>query len=193
MATLEVFWTPDEMAHWISELAGQYALRILVFPAHPDVDKPFWKDAPVSAVDIKNAFHIYLAPKADPHAKRVKKMGDVNQRGWGWMVVRGGGLYAKPERLLEKTEVIAEDRAAAPIKLAKCVAWLKRQVAKDPAFKTGARISWTHLPGADRDDHKVLSSQGARDAFGRGVLWVASRGSAMIRYAPPQPSTDRTA
>src|SRR4051812_1972378 len=106
MATLTVFWTAEDGAGWLAQVATKYNLRLLIFPAFPNHRKPIWRDAPFAARDLRNAAHMYLVRRGDVHAATAKTISDVTEGGWGWCVIRGGGRYQSPFPLLEQTEMI---------------------------------------------------------------------------------------
>ena len=175
MASLEVFWTTEEMADWLSQLASQYELRLLVFPPYPNVDKPVWLAPPFAPDALRNAFKMFLAPAAEVDRYAIRQTRDVEQRMWGWLMISGGGLYAEPFLMLEKTEISGKALASA-------INWLGRQLLGS-GFHKGCRVvvaptvTTGPAPG-------VFFSKAASAERLRGAAWVLDRGASQIRYEP---------
>jgi hypothetical protein len=181
MARLEVFWTTEEMADWLSRLASQYEQRLLVFPPYPNVDKPVWLAPPFAPDALRNAFKMFMAPRADVDRYLIRQLRDVEQRLWGWLMIDGGGKYTEPFAMLEKTDFSGDGKAAASL-----LAWLKRHVLESGQFRKGCRV--TNLPTKASGPVRALFSKAAAAELALGVVWVADRGSTQNRYQPESDS-----
>ena len=171
MASLSVFCVVAELGQWLTALSERYGLLVLVFRAEePRVQ--FVRGTVDSAV-IAGAFQIFLGKELPVPLAEIRGMSDVNQRGWGMVNVRGGGLRTSDrETRLVITELHGEDLAEVPFKPGAYIKWLKTSLKKAGAIKSGVVSCYeTNLSVAQGTPRDVYYTDGALSVYRQGVKW----------------------
>lgn len=181
MSSLKVFWTPEQMAAALSALANEQKLSLLLFRSGEK--RPLWKRS-ISSSDLAEAYQLFLAPIEPESAPAIGEVGDVKQRSWGWLNVRGGRhLVREAGEMLEKTEIHGEDMPATPVKPSKWVRWLDRYLKTALNAKRGVRVR-SERSGGESLDKGPYHTDAAVTLLRKGVKWVENEGTSMIVYGP---------
>lgn len=163
MASIRVFCERHELQDWIAQLCRSKDLGIICF-AGGDFGEVFSPDNFVLRDEI---YQLFLFPNSVT-ADSPLRLNDVQQRQWGWINVRPGGVRRMGmESVLLFSEIHGEKSDLRSGDPEKWVKWLMRRI--KPQMRMGV-IGRDLSTGAEATYKKSYTAK-ALELFDAGVIW----------------------